>query len=109
MIEALLGSRDKERVLAYLYCREKGYAREMARSFGSSVAPFQKQLVQLEAAGVLTSEWLGRTRLYRFNPRYPFRKELQALLEKALRFYPEDERQQLLMARQRPRLAGKPL
>lgn len=66
-------------------------------------------VVRLENAGVLYSESLGRTRLYRLNPRYPFLRELKALLSKALVFYPEEERQALLMARQRPRLAGKPI
>jgi DNA-binding transcriptional ArsR family regulator len=69
----------------------------------------QKQLARLEAAGVVYSRRLGRTRLYRFNPRYPFLAELQTLLARALTFYPEAERQGLLMERQRPRMAGKPL
>jgi len=109
MLEPLLGSRDAERVLMYLNCRGSGYARQMARMFGAAPSAIQKQLARLENAGVLYSESLGRTRLYRLNPRYPFLRELKALLSKALVFYPEEERQALLMARQRPRLAGKPI
>ncbi|OVE74799.1 transcriptional regulator, partial [bacterium E08(2017)] len=51
----------------------------------------------------------GRTRLYRFNPRYSFLKELKALLSKALSFYPEDERETLTIVRRRPRRKDKPL
>jgi len=57
---------------------------------------------------VLVSRKVGRTRLYTFNPRYPFRDELQALLEKALAFYPADIRERLLYNRRRPRRRGKP-
>jgi len=109
MLEPLLGSRDQEKVLMYLCCLDEGYPRQIARFSGSTLSAIQRQLDRLESGGVVYSQLLGRTRLYRFNPRYPFLKELKALLEKALTFYPEAERQALVMTRQRPRRAGKPL
>jgi DNA-binding transcriptional ArsR family regulator len=109
MLAPLLGSQDLEKALMYLLCLDEGYPRQMARFSGSTLSALQKQLDRLESAGVVYSQLLGRTRLYRFNPRYPFLKELKALLEKALTFYPEAERRALLMSRQRPRRAGKPL
>ena len=69
----------------------------------------KKQLEKLELGGVLVSHTAGRTRLYGLNPRYPFLKELRSLLEKALSFYPSEERERLLMNRRRPRRRGKPL
>jgi len=42
--------------------------------------------------GIPHTSTLGCTRLYGFNPRYPFLKELKALLDKALSFYPGDAR-----------------
>jgi hypothetical protein len=63
----------------------------------------------LELAGILVSFVKGRTRLYLFNPGYPFLKELKAILAKALTFYPEEERERLLMNRRRPRRRGKDL
>jgi hypothetical protein len=63
----------------------------------------------LELGGILVSFSKGRTRLYSFNPRYPFLKELKGILDKALSFYPESEREKLLMNRRRPRMRGKPL
>jgi hypothetical protein len=58
---------------------------------------------------VLASRLKGRTRLYVFNPRYPFLKELKALLEKALQFMPKAEKEKYYMPRLRPRRSGKPL
>ena len=107
MIEALLGSKNAERVLIYLFSREEGYAREITRFFDTDLKSVQKQLNRLETGGVLVSREVGRTRPYTFNPRYPFLNELKALLEKALSFYPEKERDELVMNRRRPRAKGK--
>lgn len=109
MLQELVGSRSGARVLLYLHGRGEGYARQIARFFESPVRPIQKQLQKFEAAGILYSRRAGRTRLYRFDPRCPFLPELQALFDKALSFYPEDQRSALLMGRRRPRRAGKPL
>ena len=109
MLEPLLGSTSCERVLIYILARTEGYAREIARFFETDLDPIQKQLEKLEVGGVLVSRTAGRTRLYQFNPRYPFLEELRNLLEKALSFYTEEERDQLLMNRRRPRRRGKPL
>lgn len=109
MLEPLLGSTSKERVLIYLYARERGYAREIAEAFATSVTPIQNQLEALEASGVIWCEPQGRTRVYALNPRYPFLAELKALLERALAFYPPEEQQWLRDNRRRPRRSGKPL
>ena len=107
MFEPILGSTSKERVLLYLNARGKGYARAIARCFDTSVTPIQKQLEALEQQNVLYSEQQGRTLLYALNPRYPLIKELQALLDKGLAFYPPEEQEKLMMNRRRPRRKGK--
>ena len=109
MLEVILGSSSSERVLMFIFAREEGYAREIARFFETDLTPIQKQLEKLESAGVLVSRVAGRTRLFSFSPRYPMIAELRALLEKTLQFYPDDLRTQLLMNRRRPRRTGKPL
>lgn len=109
MIEVLLGSKNVERVLIYIFSREEGYPREIARFFTADLKSIQKQLDKLEAGGVLVSREVGRTRPYVFNPRYPFLNELKSLLEKALSFYPQKEQSELLMNRRRPRAKGKAL
>ena len=109
MLEPLLGSVNAERCLLFLLAREEGYASEIAKFFNTDLFGIQKQLDKLETGGVLASYKAGRTRLYRFNPRYSFLKELRSLLEKALGFYPADEQDRLRVVRRRPRRRGKPL
>ena len=109
MIETLLGSKNAERVMIYIFSREEGYAREIASFYSTDVKPVQMQLDKFEKSGVLVSRSVGRTRPYEFNPRYPFLNELKALLEKALSFYPAEEQEKLTMNRRRPRAKGKKL
>ena len=109
MLEPLLGSTNAERVLMFILVRNEGFVREIARVCSADPDSIQKQLAKFESGGVLVSRTAGRTRLYSFNPRYPFLKELRSLLEKALSFYPEEERAELAMSRRRPRRRGKPL
>ena len=109
MIEVLLGSKNAERVLIYIFTREEGYAREVSSFYKTDLKSIQMQLDKFEKSGVLVSREVGRTRPYVFNPRYPFLNELKSLLEKALSFYPQEERNQLLMNRRRPRARGKTL
>jgi hypothetical protein len=109
MIESLLGSKNAERVLIYIFAREEGYAREIASFYETDLKSIQMQLDKFEKSGLLASRTVGRTRPYVFNPRYPFLNEVKALLEKALSFYPESEREELVMNRRRPRASGKTL
>lgn len=109
MIESLLGSKNAERVLIYIFAREEGYAREIAGFYGTDLKSIQMQLDKFEKSGVLASRAVGRTRPYEFNPRYPFLTELKILLEKALSFYSTKEQEELTMNRRRPRARGKTL
>lgn len=109
MLEGLFGTANKEKVLLYIYAREEGYPREVAKYYDIDLRTIQNQFEKLELGGVLYSRLVGRTRLYAFNPRFVFLEELKQMLDKALSFYPEEERERLLMARRRPRRKGKPL
>ena len=109
MLEGLFGSANKEKVLLYIYAREEGYPRELAKYYGIDLNTIQNQFEKLELGGVLYSRMVGRTRLYTFNPRFVFLDELKKMLEKALSFYLEEERERLLITRRRPRRKGKPL
>lgn len=104
-----MGSIIKERILLYLYTRREGHIREMAEVFGGYPTAFQRQIKTLERGGVLVSRLKGRTRLYSFNPRYPFKAELEKLIDKALAFIPQKEKMKYYTPRLRPRRAGKPL
>lgn len=109
MLEPILGSKSSEQVLIFLAARENGYATEIARFFNADLYAIQKQLDRLENSDVLVSSKVGRTRVFQFNPRYPFLNELKSLLERALSFYPDEIKENLLMNRRRPRKKDKPL
>jgi predicted transcriptional regulator len=109
MLEAIVGSKSSEQVFIFLVARNEGYATEIAKFFGADLYAIQKQLERLENADVLISNKVGRTRIYQFNPRYPFLKELKVLLERVLSFYPNDIQENLVMNRRRPRKKDKPL
>jgi len=109
MLEPILGSVNSERVLVFILARKEGFAREISRFYATDLNPIQKQLEKLELGGVLVSRTAGRTRLYAFNPAYPFLHELKSILEKAFAFYPEETKEKLVMDRRRPRRRNKPL
>ena len=103
MLEPLFESDKKEKILFYLYSHGEGYAREIARTFRFNLNTVQNQLQNLESHGILVSRLKGTTRIFCFNPRYPFREELEALLKKAILYLPEDEVRKYYWPRVRPR------
>ena len=107
MLEELFGSKNRERVLQYILANKQAYAKEIADFYQSSVDPIKKQLERLEIGGILVSQNVGRTRIFMFNPRYAFKEELAALLEKARKFYSEEEQERLTKQRKGPRRTGK--
>jgi predicted transcriptional regulator len=107
LLEPVFGNKTAERVFLYLANYRQGYARDIAQTFQTTLSMVQKQLTRLEAAGILVSRLVGKTRVYEFNPRWYFYKEMQALLEKALAALPKDELEKYYRKRQRPRRAGK--
>lgn len=92
-----------------LLVRQEIYARDVAALFKTSLSPIQNQIKKLERGGVLVGRQKGRTRLYSFNPRYPFLAELKKMLSKTLQFIPKKEKEKYYTPRLRPRRAGKPL
>jgi predicted transcriptional regulator len=109
LLKPLLVSEKAEQVLVFIFARENGNPTEISRFFKTDQYGIQTQMTKLETGNVLVSKMAGRTRVYQFNPRYPFLKELKALLQKALSFYPQELQDELWMNRRRPRRAGKPL
>ncbi len=109
LLGPLFGSSLKEWLLLCLLTRGEAYPSELAQELGFALRAVQKQLAALEDGGVVYSRMRGRTRLYSLNPRYPFRREMEALLRRALEALPAEERERLYVPRLRPRKPGKPL
>jgi predicted ArsR family transcriptional regulator len=109
MLEPLFNSPKKEKILLYIHTHGESYAREIAGAFKFHLSSVQNQLLNLENGGVLYSKLKGTVRLFGANPRYPFKKELAALLDKALQFVPQEEKEQFYNTRLRPRRTGKEL
>lgn len=109
MLETLFGNRTKEKVLLYLYTHAEGYAQEMRQKLKLPLRSVQLQLKGLEEGGILICKKRDRTIVYQFNPRYPFYRELMALVEKLLQALPSKVRHRFYTPRLRPRRRGKPL
>ena len=89
-MEALIGSAHKEKVLVFLVARKSGYARQISDYFMIPLTPVIKHLKTLEEGHILYAEMQGRTKVYKFNPSFPFINELKQLLKKVLRSYPDE-------------------
>ena len=97
------------RILLYLNTFEESYATELARNFTMKQQTVQYHMDKLETYGILRSRIVGRTRLYRINPRYVLRKELRALLDQVMHYLPEEVVHEHFVKRTRPRTKGKAL
>jgi hypothetical protein len=109
MLEGLFGNSTAEKVLLYLEEYGEGYALSIAKTFDDvTLSMVQRQLERFERAGLLVSVRKGRTRLFQWNPRFPFASEVRALLRKAIQSLPETEQKRYFRERRRPRRTGKP-
>lgn len=109
MLDTLFGSPLRVQILQYLAECGEAYGVELARQFQRPLFSVQSQLNKLEESGILVSRSLGKTRLFTFNPRFPLKAELTALLRKNFQHLPAGEIRKNYRPRKRPRRAGKPL
>ncbi len=108
-LEAIFGNRTAAAVLLFLENYEAGYASSIAKTYGIPVSVVQDQLRKLEAAGVLVSRTVGRTRVFEFNPRSPTARRLREFLGAELKALPNEITKDYFRERQRPRRTGKTL
>ncbi len=109
MYPALFGNAVSEKVLLYITNYGEGYINKIAKTFEIAPSQVQKQLVKLEANGILVSRMTGNLRVFTFNPRLAIKKELLTLLEKELEILPKETIQKYYRERTRPRRTGKEL
>ena len=109
MLEPILGNSTIEKILFTLESYGQAYPLGLSKMFNIPVNGIQQQMDRLENGGVIVSSMVGRTRLYKFNPRYPFLKELKELIKRAMDFLSEKELQKYYRKRTRPRKKNKPI
>ena len=101
------GSQTRTRVLLVLGLLSDSYARELARLLGIPLASVQQALRGLERDGIVGARAVGRTRLYRLDPRYFAHADLRRYLRRLAE--PEaDLLRRVATLRRRPRRTGKP-
>ena len=102
------GGQTRTLVLVALRLLDESFPRELARLLKVPLNGVQQALRGLEVDGLVAAGTAGRTRLYRLNPRYFAREELEDYLKRLAEAETElVERTATL--RKRPRRAGKPL
>ena len=109
LYQSLFGNAVAEKALLYIVNYQEGYINKMANVFGVSPSQMQKQLVRLEAGGILVSQLKGNLRLFTINPRLAIKNELIALMEKELSLIPKADITKYFRERTRPRRTGKDL
>lgn len=90
-VEAPFGSRLRTDTLVAVARLGPTYTAELARLLGRRPNEIQRAVASLEAAGVVASHLLGRTRVIELNAKYVAADELAALLLKLSRL-PEYEK-----------------
>lgn len=109
MIENLLGNQTAEKVLLYIVNYNEGHTSGIAQTFELPKSQVRKQLLRLEAGGILVGRSIGNIRMFQMNPRCAYKKELEALLEKILSLVPKADQEKYYRQRRRPRRTGKVL
>ena len=102
------GGRARTLVLLALSLLDESFQRELARLLEVQLNGVQQALRGLEIDGLVAARLAGRTRLYRLNPRYFARQELEDYLKRLARAETE-LLERTAQLRKRPRRAGKPL
>ena len=102
------GSRTRTRTLLALRLLTESYPRELSRLLEAPLNSVQQALLGLEKDGLVAARSVGRTRLFRINPRYFAYSELMQFLMRLTE--PENDLSQRIEGiRRRPRRTGKPL
>ena len=102
----LFGSESAYQVLMFLQNYEKGYASEIAKTYGTSLSQIQNQLNKFEDLGILISRKEANARVFYFK-QSPVTDALRVFLSSMLEDLPNDTVQKYYRDRRRPRRHGK--
>jgi len=99
-------SKAAENILIFMNLYEETYATEISKLFDKSLNAVQKQFEKYEDSGMFVSVYKGRTRIFKWNPRWIYQTELRALITKIYDNLPDSEKKKYIF-RRRPRRRGK--
>lgn len=94
MLEVLVGNKNVERILLFLFVNSKCYGTQLHRCLKKPLTPLQKALDRLERGGMIISHYEGKTRIYQFDPGYPLINELEQLLKKTYTLLPAQKKKE---------------
>ncbi len=100
MLEVLVGNRNVQNILIFLFVNGRCYGTQLHHKFQTPLTPIQKALFRLEKGGLILSYYEGKTRLYQFNPAFPLLGELEQLLKKAYTLLPTHEKKAFYVAKE---------
>lgn len=106
-LRALIGSATRAKILLYLSVYKETYPRELTINLKLPLFGVQTQLKNLLRGGVITIHKEANRQIIRFNPEYELRKELLALLKKALGTLTAKDRAMYLNPKLTPRVSRK--
>lgn len=93
MEKSLFGTATREKILFYLLQNKKCYSSELVHIFGMLYTRVRGGLVRLRELGILQEYNDGKNHFYYFDPKYPFLKELKALLRQMYKKLPQIEKE----------------
>jgi DNA-binding transcriptional ArsR family regulator len=106
-LRSLIGSATRAKILLYLSVYKVTYPRELTINLRLPLFGVQTQLKNLMKGGVVTVKKDANRQMFSFNPDYELRKELLALLKKALATLPERDKALYLKPKMIPRASRK--
>ena len=106
-LRSLIGSATRAKILLYMSVYKETYPRELTINLKLPLFGVQTQLKNLMKGGVVSVKKDANRQMFSFDPDYELRKELQALLKKALLSLPEREKAMYLKPKLTPRASRK--
>lgn len=106
-LRALIGSTTRAKILLYLSVYRETYPRELTINLKLPLFGVQTQLKNLMRGGVVTVKKDANRQMFSFDPGYELKKELLALLKKALAGLPARDKALYLKPKMVPRSSRK--
>jgi DNA-binding transcriptional ArsR family regulator len=106
-LRSLIGSATRAKILLYLSVYKETYPRELTINLKLPLFGVQTQLKNLMKGGVVSVKKDANRQMFSFNPDYELRKELLALLKKAMATLPARDRALYMKPKMQPRVSRK--